>query len=172
MITAVDIARHILKVYKEKGLGAINLNKLTKLTYIINGFYLALTENPLFSENAQVWKHGPVIPSVYYSFKDYPSALNHEIDLTKGESLIFDDKNIDYNLFQKIVNFVMMTFGKKSSEDIENWSHREGAPWYKLYNGKKNIDIPNDDVKSEFEELLKDIFNTKDINFVKHIFEN
>src|SRR5882762_236012 len=49
--------------------------QLIKLVYIAHGWYLALTQKPLISEQAEAWQYGPVIPSLYQEFKGFGNSF-------------------------------------------------------------------------------------------------
>lgn len=70
---ALAVANYLLELAKEKGMKLQPL-KLMKLVYIAHGYMLALCNrsalNPRF-DRVEAWKYGPVIPSVYHSFKSY-----------------------------------------------------------------------------------------------------
>src|SRR5580693_2299753 len=44
--------------------------KLQKLLYYAQGHYLAESGRSLFTDQLQAWSHGPVVPQVYYEYKD------------------------------------------------------------------------------------------------------
>lgn len=43
--------------------------KLQKLLYYVQGWSLAETGHPFFSDRIEAWQHGPVVPSVYAKYK-------------------------------------------------------------------------------------------------------
>ena len=69
--TAAHIANYILRYFHVNKKEITHL-KLQKLLYIAYGWNLVLNkEHPrLFDESIQAWKLGPVIPSVYYYYKN------------------------------------------------------------------------------------------------------
>ncbi len=44
--------------------------KLQKLLYYAQAWYLALYDIPLFDEEFEAWIHGPTIPSLFYEYKE------------------------------------------------------------------------------------------------------
>lgn len=69
-IPAIVVANHIIQWHLSRGL-LITPLRVIKLTYMANGFYLALFERTIFSETVQAWKYGSMIPSVYMAFGHY-----------------------------------------------------------------------------------------------------
>ena len=66
------IANNILWLAREEGI-SVTVMKLLKLVYIVYGWTLASLDHKLFNEPIQAWKHGPVIPSIYYQFDNFGS---------------------------------------------------------------------------------------------------
>lgn len=57
--------------------------KLQKILYYVQGYFLAKFDRPLFPDEIQAWKFGPVVPSVYYEFSSYgPDTLKAREDTT------------------------------------------------------------------------------------------
>ena len=63
------------QVIDERGTveGITNL-KLQKILYFAQAAHLAVHEKPLFKEDIEAWKFGPVIPSVYRKYKKYTNT--------------------------------------------------------------------------------------------------
>lgn len=66
-ITALTLANYILKKAQEQGISVTN-SKLQKILYYVQGYYMARFNHPLFPDEIQAWKFGPVVPNVYYAF--------------------------------------------------------------------------------------------------------
>jgi uncharacterized phage-associated protein len=70
--SALDIANYfIFKASNDEDL--ISNLKLQKLVYYAQGLSLALSGNPLFSEEIEAWTYGPVIPNLYHYYKHHGS---------------------------------------------------------------------------------------------------
>lgn len=140
--TSAHVANYILGyffVYKKE----ITLLKLQKLLYIAYGWNLVLDrENPrLFDEPIVAWKYGPVVPSIYYYFKDKTDSRNaihtyvvgfdenDKIDLNAIPIIPEDDKHT-----KRIINAVLKKYGDKSGEELVNKLHEPNSPWSKTYN--------------------------------------
>lgn len=69
MATAKDVAAYLLMMQDEDAGERITNLKLQKLCYYAQGFHLALFGRPLFEERIEAWEHGPVVPTLYHSYK-------------------------------------------------------------------------------------------------------
>lgn len=70
--TAMDVANYIIwfvnNVLRRNNLTPL---KLQKILYYVQVFYLINNQSrPLFLDSIQKWQYGPVVPSVYFEFKD------------------------------------------------------------------------------------------------------
>ena len=69
MANVLDIAKYFLYLDNtNEGDGVSNL-KLQKLVYYAQGYYSAIFDNPLFSNEISAWTHGPVISDLYHEYK-------------------------------------------------------------------------------------------------------
>lgn len=142
--TIAHVANYILQyffVYKKE----ITPLKLQKLLYIAYGWNLVLNkENPrLFDEPIVAWKYGPVVPSIYYYFRDKTDDKNRIEDNMYVASFDEENGNIDYNVAiipdsdietRRIINAVLDRYGEQTGEDLVNKLHEKGSPWDKVYN--------------------------------------
>lgn len=134
--------------------------KLQKLLYYAQGHYLAEFNKQLFIDDLISWKHGPVVPTIYYYFKNY--LKDHESDLI-GFAVIdndrFDSSRItddteSFNFFERLMNY----YNRYSPWGLRNMTHQE-KPWVETKNG---------DIISI--NLIKDFFIQNDIkNRIKTI---
>ena len=70
MYKAIEIAHKILKKATVDDNGEFVTNmKLQKLLYYMQGFHLAWFDTPLFDEEIEAWMYGPVVPSVFETYK-------------------------------------------------------------------------------------------------------
>lgn len=67
----------------------LDLIKIVKLVYLAHGWSLFFYDKPLVDEAPEVWPFGPVLPSVYHTFKRYGSkrikSPEQYFDIAKGE---------------------------------------------------------------------------------------
>jgi uncharacterized phage-associated protein len=64
------VANTFLDIAKANNVADISPMKLQKLIYYAHAWHLAFLGQPLIKEEVQAWKFGPVIPDVYFEFKE------------------------------------------------------------------------------------------------------
>lgn len=151
--SVLSIADEILRIAKSKG-HSLKPLKLMKLTYISFGWYLANRGTPLFSEDIEAWKYGPVIPDLYHATKKYGRS---EIpsDLISSENIATDRGTREF------LEAVYSKYGEKSGIYLSNLTHKSGTPWHKVFRPNTfNINIPNNLIESHYKNELSDRPNT------------
>lgn len=116
--SAQQTALAFLALCEEYGDFLSNL-KLQKLLYYAQGWHLALYDEPLFGEALEAWIHGPVVPSVYFHFKDFGHCplLVETLDLSR----------VNPHLAEHVKD-VWEAYGGLTAFDLEKLSHQE-PPW-------------------------------------------
>ncbi|KQS24740.1 Panacea domain-containing protein [Dyadobacter sp. Leaf189] len=143
MHDAIKVARYFVNLGIVDDVPLTNM-KLQKVLYLANGMYLALTEKPLLAEDIQAWRYGPVIPSVYNTFKswgDKPITLPQPAD---GLSL---DANT-----QSILLDVWNITKSVDAIKLANWTHLPGSPWDEAAKRSLNTTISPELMKKYFRE--------------------
>jgi len=113
MASVFDVATYIL----EKK-APMTVMKLQKLVYYSQAWSLVWDEKPLFEQEIQAWRHGPVVAELYqahkgqYQLDQLPNGNSH--NLTDGEKDTIDS--------------VLDTYGDKSSQWLSDLTHME-SPW-------------------------------------------
>lgn len=143
MPTIFDIADHIL-INTPAPYGLTN-RELQKLLYIAQGFHLAQFGEPLFPEEFQAWKYGPVNSSIFHKYKHLGGF---EINKPKGETL----KPISEKTSAFLLALVL-TFYTVGSPKLIEYSHAD-MPWASKYIPNQNIYLPKPDLKSYFENFV------------------
>ena len=69
--SALAVARYILYLGSCDGSHDVDQFKVQKTLYFCQCWSLALRGEPLFSDDIQAWRHGPVVPSVYSELSDW-----------------------------------------------------------------------------------------------------
>ncbi len=145
-MTAIIVADDILKIAKKQG-KALTPLQLMKLVYISYGWYLAMQGTKLFDDRIEVWKYGPVIPSLYQSTKRFG----------KGEipTNLIADKPISNTDMCAFYDSIVKNYGQYSGIALSNLTHREGTPWQQVFQPDViGIEIPDDLIKSHYQQGL------------------
>ena len=132
--------------------------KLVKLTYIAHGWHLAFKEKPLLSEGVQAWKFGPVVPTVYHTYKEFG---RNQIPRLKPVISIFDQPIRDDSDEWKILKGVWNNYKHLTGANLSTMTHQSGTPWDTITKQHKghplphNLIIPNDMIQKHYQELKK-----------------
>ncbi len=150
-----SVANYFLAKGLEEGI-KISPLKLQKLVYYAHGWQLATVNEPLIDEPIYAWPYGPVIPSLYYEFREFGNEpiteVASEIDDANGVLVpyVIPKNSRDLGVLQSVWD------GYKgfSAVQLSNMTHREGSPWAKVRSGTKLSDarppIPNELIRECF----------------------
>lgn len=89
MASIFDVSKYILAHFDQP----ISPHKLQKLTYLSQGWSLALTDKPIFSEDFEAWRHGPINRELFNTLRGI-----HSIDGTDGSSTPSPDRAKSFSL--------------------------------------------------------------------------
>ena len=170
--SSLSIANYLIEL-ADKDKSTITPLRLMKLVYIAHGFMLALLNrsllNPRF-DTVEAWKYGPVIPSVYHSFKIYgKSPITKKTTVfifeedTDGDNIeIVTPELIDANA-RRICELVFHRYKNFSDWDLVRFLHKEQSPWGLVYKDGENNVIPDLYTKVYFKKLVDSLLeNSKD----------
>lgn len=147
---ALSVANHFIDLAKEDG-KSIYLLGLVKRVYIAHGFALALLGRGLLDsrfDKVEAWRYGPVIPSVYHSFKQYRKSPIQEGTVIMGWDAIKKEPTFDTPSLTKedeiaIVKMVWQRYSSFSDGELVDLTHKAGSPWDICFEEGKNIEIPD-----------------------------
>lgn len=142
MPTIFDIADHILAQTPDP-YGLTN-RELQKLLYLAQGFHLAKFGEPLFQEDFQAWKHGPVNSGIFHRYKHLGY---YDINKPKTDTL----KPIS----EKTTAFILaltLAFCTIGPYKLIEYSHAD-TPWASKYIPNQNIYLSKPDLKAYFENF-------------------
>ncbi|NEO89157.1 MAG: DUF4065 domain-containing protein [Moorea sp. SIO3G5] len=92
MLDCLNAARYFIVKAYDDGMEAEMTNmKLQKLLYYAQSLHLALYDQPLFDEEIQAWRYGPVCPRAYWFYSEFEAK---QLPIPKKDFLsnIPDDK--------------------------------------------------------------------------------
>jgi uncharacterized phage-associated protein len=119
---ALNVANEILKLSNPEIGDIISNLKLQKLLYYVQGFHIAMKDEPLFDEDIIAWQYGPVVPEVYHEFKCFGSG-----------AIAVPDSDTDFGLSNEqldLIKDVYEVYGQFSAVKLMKMTHEE-SPWTK-----------------------------------------
>lgn len=135
--------------------------KLMKLIYIAYGYSLALLDKSILDprfDKVEAWKLGPVIPSVYHSFKIYgksPIGQKTTILTETSNDVEVKEPKLEDREIQMICEFVWKKYGKYNDSYLVTLLHGVGTPWGRVYSQGQNNPIPENLTKLYYKHLVR-----------------
>lgn len=148
-----DVTDYLIVRLDEAGVG-MNVLKLHKLLYYVQGWHLAMKDRPLFQGTFQAWVHGPVSRQVYDRFSGTHTmySLLSPRDVRPGFD--FGDLNPAERAH---VDEVIEAYAQYSGTQLEEMTHSE-APWLQARGGRR----PADRCETELDEaVMRDFFRNE-----------
>lgn len=143
MPNAQDVANYFLATLGADEESDLTNMKMQKLCAYAQGLSLALLGVPLFPENLEAWQYGPVIASLYESYK---ANARHPLPPTELTEL---DARRPFNDEQKfILELTREYYGSKTAPVLRKMSHLDFPGKFR----SKEI-IPIDEIKDKFEDV-------------------
>jgi uncharacterized phage-associated protein len=155
----IDIANGNNPAFPEKR--EIRQFGLMKRVYLVHGFSLALFDksalDPRF-DRVEAWKNGPVIPSVYHSFKHWRNEPITEktmiADVNEG-NMTFEQPILENSKIEKVTEIIWKRYLDVDDYHIIAMLHRSGTPWALCYEEGKNKEIPDIYTKAFYRKLVE-----------------
>jgi uncharacterized phage-associated protein len=152
MPAAADIADWIVR-FRADDMGVpIDPLSLEKHLFYAQSFWLVLSGRPLFDDEFEAWRNGPVVAEVYHAYKGFGSNL---IIPTDGRTRSLGDSEIEAYI-EDVVDF----FGGYTAIQLSRATHSE-EPWQKARDGvekhglSRNI-IPKAEMHRYYSLLMSD----------------
>jgi len=121
--------------------------KIQKMLYFLYRDHLKATNIALFSERFSTWKYGPVIESVYHTFKGY--GANSITDY--GGIPAYSLKEADYPLFGKLLDDVWNKSRSHNGISLSRLTHQPECAWYKAWISNSPFLLDEDIAKDTVE---------------------
>ncbi|MDP9851948.1 Panacea domain-containing protein [Corynebacterium lowii] len=121
-MSAVDVAAYIEGMVSLDEGGAM---KIQKLTYYAQAWSLAWRGIPLFDDEVQAWRDGPVVPNLYRENKY--KRVNGKLAAASR-----DLSDVQKAVVEAVVDF----YGDFSAQELSDRTHKE-EPWQRARRGLK-----------------------------------
>jgi uncharacterized phage-associated protein len=143
---ANDIAEWFVR-YSADELGApVDPMSLEKLIYYAQAFHLMLKDQPLFRDEIQAWRLGPVIPSIHEKYPGYGSV---PIVLSVEDAVASSGSEIE-TFLSEVVGF----FCRHTAINLSRATHLEN-PWIDASEARDNT-ISQASLKAFYRALTED----------------
>ncbi|APT92140.1 hypothetical protein CPHO_03705 [Corynebacterium phocae] len=160
MATAAAVSNYILgKLAPGRSLDVV---KLQKLLYFCQGWSLAIYGKPLFPEDFEAWRRGPVVKEIYKQHRQmyqvpqgflFGNASCAE-DL-EGETTSLTEEE------RKVVELVVNDYGSLNTFALVDLSHIEGGPWSAVHRADGTpAQISKEAIKAYFDKELARVRRT------------
>jgi len=146
MVTAIDVANFFIEIFKGSE-DLLTRSRLIEFVYNAQGCSLARMNEPLFDEDLEAWKAGPVAPSVYRAARNYDKThINKTLEGPYSHS-VFSKEQLE------LLTDVSLKYGKYSTSRLWELCHDPNSPWGKVYvEGKRHIKISKESIRNYFSE--------------------
>jgi len=126
----------------------ITAMKIQKMLYFLYRDYIISTGNALFSERFSTWKYGPVLESVYHTYKNFGA---NSIKGYGGIPAYSIDEKGDPNLM-KIIDSIWLKSLPYNGIELSLLTHRPTSAWYKAWSQKLPF-LRDEDIKDDRVEI-------------------
>lgn len=162
----MSLANYMVDLAHDEGRD-IGLLRLVKLVYIAHGHMLALTGKSVLDprfDKVEAWKYGPVIPSVYHSFKHYRNNPIQGKAVVMTDGMAFSEPSLKSEDARKICDYVWWRYDAYTDSELVTLLHKRGTPWEVTYEEGCNNEIPDELTKEYYKmlvDMIRDIANGK-----------
>lgn len=128
---ATNLCNNILERGMDEKI-AITPMKLQKLMYFVCRDYVHRTGDMPIGERFEVWKYGPVLPSVYAEFKPFGAKPITEFskDALGNAKKVSESKN---PILASVLDLVWAKYKRYSGVALSTMTHEKGSGWYRAY---------------------------------------
>ncbi len=145
MCRAIDVANFFIDLANSDPDDCMTNLRVNKLLYFAQAWSLVRRGKPLFPDELQAWKFGPVVPSVYQAFKP---CGRERISSVSGEysADVFSTEELE------LLIDVARKYGRYTSPALVDMTHRPGSPWEAVYAPGQNNTISTDCLKAYYSQ--------------------
>lgn len=111
--------------------------KVQKLLFYTQSWHLRFHNGqPLFDDNFERWKFGPVIPSIYHELKPYGYTpvmrkMSGLIQTPNGVQIVTPEINPHDAVAIHLIDQIATNYGKYSGPELSSLTHADGTAWSK-----------------------------------------
>lgn len=146
MLDCLEVAKYfIIKAYQDGEVATMTNMKVQKLLYYSQSLHLALFGEPLFDEEIQAWRYGPVCPPAYRFFSVFEGD---QLPIPSLENLENIPKSVN-----DLLEEVWLYFGRYHPYYLSDMTHLE-FPWKKARKGLPPYASSNEKILQEDMKLL------------------
>lgn len=156
MADIFDVSSYILSQFPF----GISTVKLQKLNYFAQAWSLAVRDKPLFDEDFQAWRFGPVCRELYRTHSRIPGVEHHTFQY--GDMHRLDPAE------RAVVDAVIENYGALSGPELSDVTHQHGSPWYQIRlehdlgpQDPSDATIPKELIKAYYRQELSDALNSR-----------
>lgn len=147
------LSEYFISKNKKDDLGLSN-KKLQKLLYYAQAWSLVLNDKTIFNDRIEAWVHGPAIPLVYSTFRDF-GFKDIKIEFNEEELSLINDED------KQILDEIWKVYGKMDAGYLEMLTHSE-EPWQEARRGLQGHESSENEIslktmKSYYSEKLKSL---------------
>ena len=164
------IANYFIGKAAEEGIRIQHI-QVQKLCYFAHGWHLALSDGkPLIREPVELWKYGPVYPTLYHELRDYgKNPIQQRIfhvgmspngipTLRVASVRTESDGEEEYAEIMKLLDKIWENYGHFTGLQLSSRAHMKGTPWALIADeypelGEKQTTIPDDMIFEYFWQL-------------------
>ena len=165
---ALSVANYFIELAKNDKV-EIRPLKLMKLVYMAYGYALAIIDRSIIDprfDKVEAWRYGPVIPSVYHSFKQYrdsPVTEKTVVMVSDDDYLVgFVEPKLKDKSARKVCDFVWKRYRDHSDSELVSLHHGQATPWAQVYREGQNCTIPEVMTKAFYKGLVKRLLAVAD----------
>ncbi len=163
---ALAVANYFVELAQKES-KPITLLGLIKRVYIAHGFSLAIFHKSLLDprfDKVEAWRYGPVIPSVYHSFKQFkanPITENTVVMNWNAEKCTpeFHTPKLEDKEAREIVEMVWKRYHSKTDSEMVSLTHHQGTPWDMCYIEGKNEIVPDEITEWYYKRIVDDFID-------------
>lgn len=115
--------------------------RLQKLLYYVQGFHIALFNEPLFENRIEAWQHGPVVREVWNRYCDQGRNVLQSPGVVENGTMTTDQLSL--------LGDVWNVYGQFSAWKLRNLTHQE-SPWLDAIAVGENTEITHNSLRAYF----------------------